>query len=235
MVSRTDCGPYEKRRHSPCVSCRTIYRAIRSHLFDEPGTKRMAARKLRHRGKQRHTKKYEEKRGKFKVTHPLSERPEIAERRSRIGDWEADTVMGKGGKTCLVTLVDRMSRYLLCGRSEARRTKEVNAVMFQCLKGQPVYTVTPDRGLEFAAYEILQEAMPGVTFYFPPPRHPQDRGTNENTNGVLREYFPKGTDLLQYTEKYIQKAVNELNHRPRKCLGYKIPYEGYHNKVLHLI
>lgn len=107
--------------------------------------------------------------------------------------------------------------------------------MLQCLKGQPVYTVTPDRGSEFAAYETLQEAMPGVTFYFPPPRHPQDMGTNENTNGLLREYFPKGTDLLQYTEEYIQKAVNELNHRPRKCLGYKTPYEVYHNKVLHLI
>lgn len=224
-----------KREGVPCVSYRTIYRAIRSHLFDELGTERMAARKLRHRGKRRHTKGYDEKRGKFKVSHPLSERPEIANQRKRIGDWEADTVMGKGGRVCLVTLVDRMSRYLLCGRSPARTTGDVGRVMLRCLKGQPVYTITPDRGAKFAAYEKLEEMIPGVTFYFPPPRHPQDRGTNENTNGLLREYFPKGKDLSKYTEEEIQKAVNELNHRPRKCLGYRTPYEVYHNKTLHLI
>lgn len=224
-----------KQEGVPCVSCRTIYRAIYAHLFDEPGTERKAARKLRHRGKRRHTKRYEEKRGKFKVIHPLAERPEIANQRRRIGDWEADTVMGKGGKFCLVTLVDLMSRYLLCGRSPARTTEEVGAVMLQYLKNQPIYTITADRGSEFAGYEALEKVMVGVTFYFPPPRHPQDRGTNENTNGLLREYFPKGTDLSKYTEEDIRKAINELNHRPRKCLGYRTPYEVYYQRMLHLI
>lgn len=169
------------------------------------------------------------------MSHPLSERPELANQRKRIGDWEADTVMRKGGRVCLITLVDRMSRYSLCGRSPARTTGNVGRVMLRCLKGQPVYTITPNRGSEFAAYEKLEKVLPGVTFYFPPPRHPQDRGANENTNGLLREYFPKGKDLSKYTEEDIQKAVNELNHRPRKCLGYRTPYEVYHNKTLHLI
>lgn len=124
-----------KQEGVPCVSYRTIYRAIHDHLFDEPGTACLAARKLRHRGKRRHTKQYVERRGKFKVIHPLSERPEIANQRGRIGDWEADTVVGKGGKVCLVTLVDRMSRYLLCARAFVKTVGAVSAVMLRCFQG----------------------------------------------------------------------------------------------------
>ena len=107
--------------------------------------------------------------------------------------------------------------------------------MIKCLKGQPLYSITPDRGKEFAKHAEVTEAFNGVQFYFPKPRHPWDRGTNENTNGLLREYFPKGDDLSKYSDEYIQSKVDELNKRPRKCLGYLTPYEVYYSKSLHLI
>lgn len=107
--------------------------------------------------------------------------------------------------------------------------------MLECLNGQLIFTITPDRGAEFEGWQTIEAKLPRVTFYFPPPYRPQDRGTNENTNGLLREYFSKGTDFMKYTDEYIQSKVDELNYRPRKCLGYRTPYEVYHNKALHLI
>ena len=152
------------------ISYSTIYRAIYAHMFDEPGLShgnRGAIRKLRHRGKSRHTKDYVERRGKIRISHDIEERSTEAENRSRIGDWEADTVAGIVGKACLVTLVDRKSRYLIGGK-------------------------------EFAKHkEVTQELK--VEFYFPKPHHPWQRGSNENTNGLIREYLPKGQDLSKHS------------------------------------
>ncbi len=182
-----------KQAGVPCVSCRTIYRAIYAHFFDEPRMERRAARKLRRRGKRRHTKGYEKKRGNSRPLILLQNARRLPIKGTGLKIGEADTVMGKGGKFCLVTLVDRMNRYLLCGCSPARTTEAVGAVMLQYLKNQPVYAIIPDRGSEFAGYEALEKVMVGVTFCFPLPRHPQDRGTNENANGLLRECFSKGS------------------------------------------
>lgn len=106
--------------------------------------------------------------------------------------------------------------------------------MVDLLKDVKVYTITPDRGKEFIYHEEISKQL-NVEFYFPLPRHPWDRGTNENTNGLLREYFPKYQDLNQWSDEYIMSKVNELNHRPRKCLNWKTPYEVFFDKVLHLI
>jgi IS30 family transposase len=94
--------------------------------------------------------------------------------------------------------------------------------------------VKPDRGKEFAQHAQLSKELDHVPFYFPAPHHPWERGTNENINGLLREFFPKGTDITDTPEDYIQRKFHELNLRPRKCLGYKTPYEVYFSKVLHL-
>ncbi|WP_420919835.1 IS30 family transposase [Mitsuokella jalaludinii] len=98
----------------------------------------------------------------------------------------------------------------------------------------PHLSVTTDRGKEFSKHTPLKRALKRVTFYFPAPHHPWERGINENTNGLLREFFPKGKDITDTPEDYIQRKYHELNLRPRKGLGYKTPYEVYFSKVLHL-
>ena len=218
----------EDGRH--VISYPTIYRAIKAGMFDTNG--HLAKVKLRHKGKKRRAKG-QEKRGKIRVSRELSERPQAANQRERIGDWEADTVQGKLGRACLVTMVDRKSRYLLCEKSSHSRSEQIEKAMIRMLKGEPAYTVTPDRGKEFATYENVEKKT-NVEFYFPYPAHPWDRGTNENTNGLLREYFPKRHDLNKVTKQEIAYAIAELNLRPRKVLGWKTPYEVYHGLVLHL-
>lgn len=225
--------------HAKCVvSYATIYRAIYAGLFDTPEQHRShgcrgAARKLRHHGKSRHTKDYEERRGRFNASHPLSERPEEANTRARIGDWEFDTVVGKKDRACLVTGVDRKSRFLKVGRSPNKQADNVNEVMIFLLKDEPCYTITPDRGVEFKHHEEVAKELK-VEFYFPEPHQPWQRGTNENTNGLLREYFPKRKDLSSVGEDEVQTAIDKLNKRPRKTLGFLTPYEVFYSVVLHL-
>lgn len=125
------------------ISYATIYRGLYKGLFDVDG--KLATRKLRHKGKTRHTKTYEEKRGKIAITHHLKDRPQIANERLRIGDWEADTVLGKSGKACLVTLVDRCSRFLICTTVKAKKATLVSQAIIHALANQPVFTITPDR------------------------------------------------------------------------------------------
>ena len=106
--------------------------------------------------------------------------------------------------------------------------------MIKMLSSQPKETITPDRGKEFAQHIKITNALGGIPFYFPAPHHPWERGTNENTNGLLREYFPKNMDIMDTPDNVIQEKVLELNKRPRKCLNWKTPYEVYYEKVLHL-
>ena len=159
---------------------------------------------------------------------------ERSKERSRLGDWEADTVAGKTGKACLVTLADRKSRFLPGGKSAARKADPVNEVIIRSLKVQFLESITPDRGKEFAKHDLVTEELDQVQFYFPLPHHPWQRGTSENTNGLLREYFPKGQDLTDISEEYIQSVFDKLNKRPRKCLGYRTPFEVHYSTLLRL-
>ena len=220
------------------ISYKTIYRAIYAGMFDTPEQKRSegnrgARRKLRHRGKPRRPKGYVSNRGKIPISHELSERPIVANNRERFGDWEADTIVGFNRKSGLLTLVCRKSRFLICEKLKRLGSKEVQAAMIAALGGQPLRTITPDRGREFQLHGKVTTEL-GVEFYFPPPHQPWQRGTNENTNGLLREYFPKGYDFTQLNEEDLQKVVDQLNHRPRKCLGYRTPAEVYFSTPLHL-
>ena len=151
-----------------------------------------------------------------------------------MGDFEADTVAGKLNQECLLTLTDRKSRYLICRKLKSRTSEELNAAIIDALKDEPLESITPDRGKEFARHAQITAEL-GVNFYFPPPHHPWDRGTNENTNGLLREYYPKGYDLGKVSEEELQAVVEDLNSRPRKTLGYRTPAEIYLSKTLHLI
>ena len=219
------------------VSRSTIYRAIARRELDTPELARTArgiAGRLRHRGKRRRRAGEEERRGKIRAPHELAERPAAAASRSRLGDWEADTVVGRGAGPCLVTLVDRRSRYLVGGLAAAHRSAEVAATEIAALRGQPLETVTPDRGMEFARCAEVTEEL-GVEFYFCRPHHPWQRGTNENTNGLIREYFPKGTDFAGVGPDEVQAVYDAINRRPRKCLGFRTPHEVHCSEALHLI
>ena len=220
------------------ISYKTIYRAIYASMFDTPEQKRSTgnrgARKyLRHKGRPRRPKGYVSNRGKIPISNELKERPVQANERSRFGDWEADTIVGFNHKTGLLTLVDRLSRFLICEKLTRLGSKEVETAMIKALSGQPLHSITPDRGREFQLHGNVTKEL-GVEFYFPPPHHPWERGTNENTNGLLREYFPKGFDFNNVSEEELQRVVEQLNRRPRKCLGYRTPAEVYFSTMLHL-
>jgi len=223
------------------ISHNTIYRGIER---DNLGIKRKNhgargyARKLRHRGKTRKVKgTVNERRGRFNDVPSVHERPTSCEKRSWFGHWEGDTVRGKIGHSALVTLVDRKSRYLLSQRVSKVNAKNVTQAMIDLLHTvtpKRVRTLTPDRGTEFAGYREVGQEL-GIQVYFPDPHAPQQRGTNENTNGLIREYFPKGTDLDQLTDQDIYQFVEMLNNRPRKVLGWKSPSEVFFGTKLHLI
>ena len=144
------------------------------------------------------------------------------EDRSRLGDWEADTIIGKGRKGAIVTLVDRKSRFLRMGLV-ARRTKEaVKEMMISLLEDLPVHTITCDNGREFTDHEGIAKEL-GSEVYFAHPYASWERGTNENTNGLIRQYIPKSTEFTEITIEDIQFVENRLNTRPRKCLSFKPP------------
>lgn len=219
------------------VSYSTIYRSIYKKDFDEPGlsTGNSGARMyLRHHNKKRHRKGQVENRGRFPVSHPLSARPAIANERMHIGDWEVDTMKGRYTGSRLVTLVDRKSRYLLCMKVSSGKPSEVTQAMIKLFEGHPVHTVTPDRGIEFSQHHLVSAACENAQFYFPPPHHPQERGTNENTNGLIREYFRKGCNLDEIPDEAIAQMVEDMNNRPRKRLNFKTPTEVYRAEPLHL-
>ncbi|MBN6073696.1 IS30 family transposase, partial [Aggregatibacter actinomycetemcomitans] len=137
---------------------------------------RKATRHLRRKGKTRHMVNHEEKRGKIVISNPLEKRPKSAKNRSRFGHWEADTVLGKVRKACLVTLTDRKSRFLLAKKVPAKQSELVKDAMIALLKSHKLRSITPDSGKEFAKHRKVTKAL-GVEFYFPEPHQPWQRGT----------------------------------------------------------
>lgn len=168
-----------KQEGKPCVSYSTIYRAIYARLFNRKNMKRGylgAQRCLRrggHTGRNSHPARAKDR---YWDARPLSKRPDIANRRERIGDWEADTIVGRGHRSCLLTLVERRSKYLLCKKVRTLKVAAVTSAMLECLHGQSIFTITPDRGAEFEGWQTIEAELPGIAFYFPPPYRPQDRG-----------------------------------------------------------
>lgn len=190
------------------------------------------------RGKKKYKKKYGslECRGTIKNMVSIDERPAIVETRSRIGDWEGDTMTGKHHQGTIVTLAERKARFLVAGTVSSKHADKVSNKVVELLKPhlRKCKTLTKDRGTEFAGHEAITREL-NAKVYFAHPASPWERGTNENTNGLLRQYFPKKMDLRKVTEEELQKAVNELNHRPRKCLGFKTPYEVFYGKTVRYV
>ena len=148
----------------------------------------------------------------------ISERPDVVEAKERVGDWEADTIVGKGHSGALVSLVDRASKYTLLERVGRKTADAVGSAMTRMPGSLPVHTVTADNGKEFAGHARVSEAR-GAGFFFARPYHSWERDLNEHVNGLVREWFPKGTDFRKVTDGAVQAVQDRLNARPRKALA----------------
>ena len=215
-------------------------KTLHQNLFNDSGHSHGSCgviKKLRRHGKSRHTKTYGEHRGQISISNIIHERPLEAQQRGEVGHWEVDTVVGKSGGSCLVNMVDRKTCYLLTKKADYKRALSVNQAMGQLMDTLPnkiFKTMTPDRGSEFAKHaEITKDRL--VLFYFPDAYAPWQRGSNENINGLLREYMPKEQDLSQFSDKAIATFAQKINTRLRKCLSWKTPYEVFYQQALHLI
>jgi len=215
----TICGRWNEEfpeRKPLCVS--TIYRYIKLGKFKEITVKQH----LRRRGKfmlPRNTCY-----NSIQPDRIIPEWPDEIRNRIRIGDWEGDTVYGGVGKGLLVSLVDRKSRYLRIGFLAKRSAADTRLVIEKLLHGLPVKSVSLDNGSEFSEFRKLEEQLHTLV-YFAEPHKPWQRGTNENTNDIIRFFFPKGFDFRTITDRDIQIVEDLINNRPRKCLGWKTPAE----------
>ena len=165
-----------------------------------------------------------DRRGQIKGRVSIDERPQIVEERKRIGDWEADTVIGKPGGAVLVTLAERSTRQSIIALSPDKSAKSVTKAIIEALRSlsEQVHTITYDNGKEFAHHEEVATAL-GSRGYFAHPYHSWERGLNENTNGLIRQYLPKGKSFDSLTQSDVRHVMEKLNNRPRKCLGFKTP------------
>lgn len=152
--------------------------------------------------------------------------------RTRIGDWEGDTVYGAVGKGLVVTLADRKTRYLVAGKLERRNATLTEKVIVSMLKDKPVKSLSLDNGSEFANFREIEKQI-RAPIYFAQPHKPWQRGTNENTNDILGFFFPKGTNFHQVPDEELAHVVYLINTRPRKCLGWYSPFELFWPVALH--
>ena len=182
------------------------------------------ARKLRRKRYQHH-----DSRGRLAGKRHISERPRAAEQRACIGHWEIDTVIGHASKHCIVSLVDRKSGFLQIGKLRARTAAQTTQRTIDLINRQPAAfrTITADNGTEFHSYAQIEHAT-GVRFYFATPHHSWERGTNENTNGLIRQYLPKRLSMPNITQHHCNVIANKLNARPRKRLDYQTPAECFY-------
>ena len=212
------------------VSFKSIYRWINSNLL-----KVNMLPYLRQKGKRQCPK---ETRGRFNVGKTISQRPKESRKRQEFGHWEADTVVSSRGKSkgCIATFAERKSRYYYCCLIPDRSSRSMREAIHQLIhtfSESAVKTITVDRGKEFSCYKDIESQF-NVDIYFADPYSAWQRGTNENSNGLLREFFPKRTDLAKVTQEELNYALNAINHRPRKCLDWDTPYEILNLEVLRL-
>lgn len=204
------------------ISHETIYR----YIWQDKARGGTYYKLLRQAGKKRR-KRYGayDSRGRLAGKRRIEERPAAVEDRRQVGHWEIDTMLGTD-KPCVATLVERSTGYLMIGKLEARTTAELNRAVVDLLVSAPlpVRTVTADNGTEFHGYAQIEE-LTGVPFYFATPHHSWERGTSENTNGLIRQYLPKRTSMRRVSQADCRRIAAHLNRRPRKRLGFLTPAE----------
>ncbi|WP_047982132.1 IS30 family transposase [Ornithinibacillus contaminans] len=213
------------------ISFKTIYRWIYQGLLVEQDLN-----VLRHKGKRQ---KPQETRGRFNVGTSITERPKAVRKRETFGHWELDSVVSSRGKSkgCFATFVERKTRWYIALKMSNRSATSMEQAI-RTLNGQlpsgAFQTATVDRGKEFACYSAIEQDT-DIQVYFADPYSSWQRGSNENANGLLREFFPKKTDLAKVSDKELENALSLINNRPRKCLNWKTTHEAFQEELLRLI
>lgn len=220
-------SPDEPERH---IGRQTIYNWIEQQ---EPQERAEWKESLRRRGQRPRRKPPN---AEDSAQHAaIASRPAVINQRRRIGDFEGDTVLGPAGTGGLVTLVDRRSRYTILTKvknKEARRVRRRIEKRLRPLTAEQRRSITFDNGTEFADCQRLENNL-GVQLYFAEPGRPYQRGTNENTNGLVRQFYPKGTDFRDVSHADVARTEDLLNDRPRACLGYRTPREVFFEQLAH--
>jgi IS30 family transposase len=211
------------------ISRQTIYRWIER----DPDCRHWRSF-LRHRGKRRWRRR---KNAASKAQRcQMPDRPQVINQRRRLGDYEGDTVLGQLGTGGLITIVDRKSRYTMIEKVKTKTADRVYRKIrrrLSALARNKRHSITFDNGTEFTLCDRL-ECHLGLTVYSSQPGRPHQRGTNENTNGLLRQFFPKGIDFRSVTHHQVREAEESLNHRPRACLGFQTPHEVFNQQFTKL-
>lgn len=217
-----------KRKHGRTIICHeTIYEFIYEKRLDL--AKYLRCRKGKYR--RRYGSKKRDQQRENKKKRRIDVRPLIVEKRSRIGDWEGDTIVGGERTTAILTNVERMSGLLFADKldqSLAVLVKEITIARFKKIPKKKRRTMTYDNGHEFSDHETIERDT-GMTIYFANPYHSWERGTNENTNGLLRQFFPKKSPFVGITPDQLDNVVQLINTRPRKRLHYQTPSEVFKN------
>jgi len=212
------------------LSFKSIYRWIYSGILEVPLTV------LRQKGKRQ---KPRETRGRFNIGTPIAKRPKEVRKRETFGHWELDTVVsGRGqAKGCVATFIERKTRWytgILIPDRSAKSMEAAVKILHASLPRDAIQTATTDRGKEFSCYNVLEKDL-AIQVYFADAYSSWQRGSNENGNGLLREFFPKKTNFDEVTKEEMDQALHLINNRPRKCLGWKTAYEAFQDELLHLI
>jgi len=219
--------PDDKNRH---IGKDCIYKFIYGKRKDLVKYLRCQKGKYRRRYGTRIREKQREEQKKKRI----DKRPEIVEKRERIGDWEGDTIVGSEKTIHILTHVERKSGLLLADKLErgtAELTKTKTIERFKTIPKNKKHTATYDNGVTFSEYEMTEKKT-GIEIFFANPYHSWERGTNENTNGLLRQFFPKKSSFAIITQRQIDEACGLINNRPRKRLGYLTPNEVFQNRQI---
>jgi len=218
-----------KVEHQLSISHETIYQ----YLIADRASGGELYLHLRHKHK-KYRKRYgsTDRRGQIIGRVSIDDRPIVVEEKSRIGDFEGDLVIGRNHKGALATLVDRHSKFSLIAKVPNKSANNVAdaIVAMLCPIKEHLHTITFDNGKEFAHHQAMADTL-AVNVYFAHPYHSWERGLNEHTNGLIRQYFPKGSSLEDITAEQVMAVQDKLNHRPRKILGFKTPFEVFYGRI----
>ena len=231
-----------KKQHSPeqisgrlkLVGFNISHERIYQHVHNNRANGGVLYKELRHKGKKYNYKRGSKHAGRGCIPNriDISKRPEVAENKSRLGDWEGDTIIGKNHKGAILSMVDRKSKFTLLCLLQNKTAKSVVSATKRCFNRAPrkiCRTITYDNGKEFSSHGLISKAL-DMRCFFARPYSSWERGLNEHTNGLVRQYLPKKTDFTVLTNKKILEIENKLNDRPRKVLGYLTPREVYLGK-----
>ena len=207
------------------------HESIYLHIYQDKYQGGDLHKHLRCQKKRRKRYGKQDRRGRIPNRISIDERPAIVNNKSRVGDWEGDTIIGKGHQGVVATLVERKTQYTVLTASKTKQAPQVRQRIEKALAPHRsrVYTITYDNGLEFAEHQKMAQTL-SADIYFAHPYASWERGLNENTNGLIRQYLPKSRRLDNVTQKELKHIMDQLNHRPRKSLGFKTPYELFFKK-----